>query len=472
MDSLKIWHWGVLAAAAAAVVLYLTYSHLRYFGSVSFLGAILFLEITIACLWKYKERFFILLIVAFAWAGMSVPLENAWTAGRWAVLGVGAVGGFMVWMRDTSTHFRLLHLLAVACVGTAFVSASVSPFVQMASYKALSLLLLFLYCSCGARASVLGREERFISGLVWGCELLVYGTSVCYMLLGQAIWGNPNSLGAVMSVAVFPILLWAWMNAEGPVRKARRLLALLLCVYLTFFSMARAGIAAVVVTMLVYCLCLRQYKLLVRVVAIILCGIAITGMLAPAALSSSLRGFADDILYKGHKEKGVLGSRRTPWEKSLSTIKEHPLFGTGYGTSPTGEDPGLNFGRFASSAETARENGSSYVNIVEWVGLLGVIPFVALLTVSVINVGRVCRTMLQTRDPRNYTIPFAMVVLSGLIHANFEDWLFAVGYYLCVYFWFVSFVLAEFVPARSPDLVAEVRVQPGGLKFGSPVPIR
>ena len=52
----------------------------------------------------------------------------------------------------------------------------------------------------------------------------------------------------------------------------------------------------------------------------------------------------DAVLYKGHKEEGVLGSRRTPWEKTGASIKEHPLFGTGYGTSPTGEDPGLDSG--------------------------------------------------------------------------------------------------------------------------------
>ena len=39
-----------------------------------------------------------------------------------------------------------------------------------------------------------------------------------------------------------------------------------------------------------------------------------------------------------------------------------------------------------------------------------------------------------------------MVVLAGLVHASFEDWLFAVGYYLCVYFWFFAFLLADLIP--------------------------
>lgn len=54
--------------------------------------------------------------------------------------------------------------------------------------------------------------------------------------------------------------------------------------------------------------------------------------------------------------------------------------------------------------------------------------------------------MQRTADPRHYSIPLAMVVLAGLVHAAFEDWLFAVGYYVCVYFWIFAFLLADLVP--------------------------
>jgi O-antigen ligase len=171
----------------------------------------------------------------------------------------------------------------------------------------------------------------------------------------------------------------------------------------------------------------------------------------------------------------MLSSRRSPWEKSIAAIKEHPLFGTGYGTSPSGDDPGLHFGTIASSAETSREHGSSYMTIAEWVGLLGGLPFVALLAVTVANVWRVCARMRRTADPRHYSIPLAMVVLAGLIHANFEDWLFAVGYYLCVYFWVIAFLLADFVPGAVvvpvPGVVSRTsRSSPAA--FGAVVPNR
>jgi O-antigen ligase len=438
----------VLAISLSSLcALFLIYSHLEYFGDVSFLGGILLLEIIIGCLWKYDRRFFPLLIVIFLWAGMNVPIQGAATAGRWVVLAAGAAVGFIAWIKNPRKHFTAFHLIALSCVGTAFVSATVSSFVQMAMFKALSLLLLFLYGCGGARLAVVGREDRFFAGLLWGCEIAVYATVACYFGLGLSVWGNPNSLGAAMSIGTFPILLWGWLTSDAGVVRWRRAGALLLCTYLVLFSLARAGMVALIVVTLVFCFGLRQYKPLLKVAGLSLCLIAAMGMVAPTALIQSSEHLKDAVLYKGHKEEGVLGSRLAPWEKSVATIKEHPLFGTGYGTSPTGEDPGLSFGKFASSAATSREHGSSYMTIAEWVGLLGVLPFVMLMGLTALNVGRVCVWMRRTANPYHWSVPLAMVLVAGFVHAIFEDWLFAVGYYLCVYFWVMAFVLVDLIPA-------------------------
>ena len=474
MNSVKPLQWvGIVLGLTLA--LYFVYSYLEYFGNVSFLGGILLLEVLIASLWKYEQRFFVLLMIAFVWAGMNVPFEASWTRGRWVVLFAGAVVGYIVWTRTPRRPFGSLHLIAFFCVCAAFVSATVSPFIQLASSKALSLLLLFVYCASGARLAVFGREQRFFRGLLWGSEIAVYVTAICYLGLGQNIWGNPNALGGAMSIAVFPVLLWGWLTSERPALRLRRLVALLLCIYLVLFSGARAGMASTVLVTLIFCVCLHQYKLLVKVAALVLVLIAVTGMLAPAKLNKSLGDLKDEVLYKGHKEEGIMGSRRTPWEKSIATMKDHPLFGTGYGTSPTGEDPGFGAGRFSSSAETSREHGSSYMTIAEWVGLLGVLPFVALLAVTASNVWKVCGWMNRTANPCHYSIPLAMVLLSGLVHAAFEDWLFAVGSYPCVYFWVFAFLLADLVPGAVVVQVAGAvsrtsRPSPAG--FGAVVPNR
>jgi len=446
----------LVAILGSLFAVYLVYSHFAYFGNVSFLEGILMLEVIIGCLWKFDERFFPLMMIMFLLAGMNVPEQSVGTSGRWVVLAVGALVGYVIWIKTPRKHFGAFHLIAMFCVCAAFVSATVSPFLQMAMLKALSLLLLFLYGSAGARLAVLGREGRFFEGLLWACEFTVYATAICYFVLSFPVWGNPNSLGAAMSIGVFPVLLWGWLTSDSSVTRWRRLTALLLCTYLVSFSFARAGMIAVIIVTLVFCFGLRQYRLLLKAAGLSLCLVAVTGMVAPVTLIQSSQGLKDAVLYKGHREEGVLGSRRTPWEKTIASIKEHPLFGTGYGTSPTGEDPGFNFGRFASTAETSREHGSSYMTIAEWVGLLGVLPFVMLMGLTALNVARVCIWMRKTANPYHYSVPLAMALLAGFVHATFEDWLFAVGSYPCVYFWAFAFILADLVPKSDAVLVSRV----------------
>ncbi len=460
------------AVLGLSLFLYFTYSHLQYFGNISLLGGILLLEFVVIGLWKYDQRFFAALMIAFVWAGLHVPMQGAWIAGRWLVLSSGAIVGYAVWAKNQLRPFGTLHLMALFCICAAFISATVSLFVQMASFKAISLLLLFLYCASGARVAVIGREKRFFNGLVLGSEIAVYLTAICYFGLGESIWGNPNSLGAVMSIGLFPVLLWGWFTTDQPSVRLRRLGALALSAYLVFFSMARAGIASIVLVILMFCLFLKLYKLLLKIAMMALFSIAIVGMLAPAMLDSKREELTDAVLYKGHKSEGLLGSRMSPWEKSITTIKEHPLFGTGYGTSPTGEDPGSNFGTINSSAETSREHGSSFLTIAEWVGLLGVLPFVGLLSVTASNVWKVCVWMKRSGHPRHYSVPLAMVVLSGLVHASFEDWLFAAGSYLCVYFWVFAFLLADFAPGAVvvPSVTVVSRTpRPSPAGFGAAV---
>jgi hypothetical protein len=103
------------------------------------------------------------------------------------------------------------------------------------------------------------------------------------------------------------------------------------------------------------------------------------------------------------------------------------------------------------------------------------LPFIAILVTTMLNVWNVCVWMKRTADPRHYSIPVAMVVLSGLVHANFEDWLFAVGSYLSVYFWFFAFLLSDLVPTvvEDPLVVPVSRVsRPLAAGFAKAVPHR
>jgi hypothetical protein len=44
-----------------------------------------------------------------------------------------------------------------------------------------------------------------------------------------------------------------------------------------------------------------------------------------------------------------------------------------------------------------------------------------------------------------------------VIHAIFEDWMFAAGYYLTLFFWTSAFVIPDFLPRRRSAQPAFVR---------------
>ena len=169
-------------------------------------------------------------------------------------------------------------------------------------------------------------------------------------------------------------------------------------------------------------------------------------MAAPGSLKIFSDSFTQDVLFKGHQEAGLLGSRRSPWQKTVESIQASPWFGTGYGTSPSGEDPGLYLGKFSSTVEVRREHGTSYLEILEWVGLLGILPFVALLGYLGGKIGVTLWRLRISGDITHPSIPLILVLMSGAMHAGLEDWLFAVGYYLSVAFWVLAFVFVDLAP--------------------------
>lgn len=198
---------GVILAAGLLGA-YIALYRPGYLSSAYYLGGLIFLQVLLAVLWKYEQRFFPFLVVVFLWAGMSVPLSGMWTAGRWAVLAVGAIAGFAFYMRSPRARFSSFHLVAMFAVLAALVSAAVSSFPMLSFMKALSLLLLFLYAATGARLALDGREEKFVSRLLLVIEIMVYFSSFVYLVLRKPIYGNPNSMGAIMGVVAVPLLFW------------------------------------------------------------------------------------------------------------------------------------------------------------------------------------------------------------------------------------------------------------------------
>lgn len=437
------------AVLAPFFLAYLAYSRPGYFTSQTYIGGLLLLEFLVAAIWMYRLVFFPVVLMAFLFAGTGLSVGGGWTAARWLILGLGALVGCVIMLKDRSHHFGLFHGFALFAVLAALVSAAVSRYPSFALLKALSLLLLFVYGGTGARLAVAGRENRFFAGLLTGCEVFVGAMAVFY-LLGREVMGNPNSLGAVMGVVGAPILLWGVLLDEKPSVHYRRLGLYAVCMYLVYHSHARAGIAAALVSCGLLCLALRKYKLLVQGLVLILILIGTAAIFDPEAFSQTVSSVTSSVVYKSaDPTRSLLASRESPWQASVDTIRTHFWFGTGFGTTDNGQDASAHLDEFSTVEGLTAENGSSYLAIIGWVGMLGVLPFLLLLLAIAGKIFRTLAWMFNNRNPSHPAIPLAMVIVAGLLHAGLEDWLFAPGYYLCVFFWSVAFVLVDLAP-RSP----------------------
>jgi O-antigen ligase len=474
---------AVIIVVAGFVLLgFILYARPQYLANPQVLGAVIASQILLFSLARYKQFFFVILMAAFLWAGIDLPLSGSWLQGRWIVLAIGALTGLAIYMRDPNHRFGLIHLMALSCVLSAVVSASVSAYPQEALLKSLSLFLLFLYGATGARLAVpLFEPQKFFRKLLVACEAITYVTAVAYLLLRWSIFGNPNSLGAIMGVVVVPVMLWGFLCAESIMTKRRLGFCLALAIALLMSTYARAGIAGAAVACFTVCIAMRQYRLLIGGMAASLVIATLTAVLIPQPTGMIEDGAPKSIsslfLYKGKPAEDLMASRRGPWDQTVAVIKQHPWFGSGFGTSVTNRSATyfeLTRARFVDS-RMIREHGNSYLAIAEWSGLLGVFPFYLLIGATAAQAKTALMRLRRSGNIFAPTVPAAAILVAGLIDAGFEDWLFAVGYYLSVFLWAMTFILADLLhspgaEASGTNLVAMPEPQFAYSAVGQQIP--
>jgi O-antigen ligase len=445
---------AIWAIGSIALLLWVR-TNLGYFRNITYLGGLIVIQAVLASLWHFETIFFPLLMGFFCWAGMDVPWTGVAFTGRWFILGVAAIFGFIMWMRQPHHTYTAFHLTAVFCVAAALVSAMVSADPSTAVLKVLSLFLLFAYGATGARLALRGREVPFTLGLLLACELITYLTGIAYAV-GIHLWGNPNSLGAVAGVVLIPFNLWGLLIATTRFQKYRYAVAIVISGWLLYSSLSRAGMLAGTIAAVTMLVALRRQRLMIKGAFVVVSLLAITAVAQPAHFDEFVTTISSKIIHKNRQE-GVFKSRRTPWEQTVAVIKEHPWFGSGFGTSDMGqfaEGTSLSMTPSTGGLYTReggnREHGSSYLALTEYVGLLGLLPFTVLFFLLIRMIVNVVRRMRVTLNPQQCAVPLAIMLIAGLVHAFFEDWLLAVGYYLSVFFWIGAFWLVDVLPASLP----------------------
>jgi O-antigen ligase len=445
----------LVLGSVALIVFLLILLWPQYLSNSSTLAIVIAAQLMLVAVAKYRTAFFTVLITMFLLAGTDLPLHGLFLQARWAVLAVAATVGIAIYLKDATHRFKTFHLVALFCVLSAVVSAFVSEYPAESRLKAASLFLLFLYSLSGARVAVPTiHPERFFHRLLLGCEILVCITAFCYLALRVQILGNPNSLGAVMGVVVVPVLLWGLLITEPGPTRIRLRLELAVATLLLMSSFARAGIGAALFSSCLLCVCLRRYRLLIKgVVAASLLATCVVVFLPRLSNGPSIgrsESIGSAFLYKGHNSGGVFGSRQSVWQETWSAIQQNPWFGTGFGTSLTSGDlTRMNYASNHIDSWVVREHGNSYLAIAEWTGLLGVLPFYLLVALTAIGAGSVFKSLRRTGNAFSTAVPAAAIIAAGLFHAVFEDWMFAVGYYLCVFFWAIAFIMMDVLPRRT-----------------------
>ena len=449
-------------ALAVLTLACLAYSLPDYFASQTYMGGLLLVEVLIAVVWMYRRVFFPALVLSFLWAGISLPGGGGiFSVVRWLFLGTGAAIGLLIVLRERSLHFAPIHLIALVSIGASFVSITVSRYPQFTLLKVLSVLLLFVYAMTGARIAVVGRQDRFGNGLLKGFEIFV-GAIALLHAFGIRAMGNPNSLGAAMCLAA-PILLWGMLLGGNPIVRGRRLILYLACMFLLFVSQARAGILAALISCILMCWALRKYKLVGQGVIVFVIVVATIGILRPKVVPS----YVNSVVFKQSSGE-LLASRLSPWQAAIDRISANPWFGTGFGTTDA-EGAEVGTRNVASSATMTAENGSSYLSILAGVGVLGSLPWLLLLSVVMHKIVKTVLWMRRYGSAFHPAVPIAMLLVAGSVHAAFEDWMFAPGYYLCVFFWCMTFILVDMVSGDSSSRQAAPSSQEFYLQsFASP----
>jgi O-antigen ligase len=182
----------------------------------------------------------------------------------------------------------------------------------------------------------------------------------------------------------------------------------------------------------------RRYRTLLAGVVLFAAVILSVFLAAPQRFHDA----SETLLYKKGERGVFIASRQKPWERSLATFRERPWLGLGFGAADNSADSNFTY---VTQGQQTRERGSSYLTMLETTGVIGTLPCGLLILCLLWQVSRVFSRLRSTGEVNQPAVVAALIITGGLVNAAFEDWLLAIGYYMCVIFWVLAFSLRDWM---------------------------
>ena len=126
-----------------------------------------------------------------------------------------------------------------------------------------------------------------------------------------------------------------------------------------------------------------------------------------------MEGVANDVVFKARTTDSLLDSRTVLWSSAIASIQQHPLFGIGHGVGEGGGDADISLIGAMTSSTATNEKGSSWLGLVEELGLVGSIPAFSVFAMILWRILRVVVGLCPERFP-GVTIALAGIMAAGI----------------------------------------------------------
>lgn len=295
------------------------------------------------------------------------------------------------------------------------IAVKVPPIAQLKCIRGVGIVACFLVLLGSVPAYLLGWEQSYFQGNYRG------------------IFYNSNLLGHLIGMVAIPYAITSLF-----ISKKHRYFNCILLAILTLIlieSRSRASILAAIISVAYIIIAARHSLGNVARSIILFVVIMITGFVI------KYPGF----LLNKYGDVGIdstLATRGYLWLAHYDAIYQKPLLGWGIGVNP------VSFKTEVFDGQVDTEKGNSYITIPEEVGIpLATIVFLGFIYFIIKKKQEVVAKTIRENYYNLRLLPSAIVV-SGLVHAFFESWLFYFGNPMSFLFWTSCVYMASPVSGR------------------------